>query len=193
MIEPVERWIVCVTGFMQPEGRVTGVESLQDELHRQCLCKHTRVILKAWCDSPWHIAERIWNRRPYTKPPKVVLIGYSWGGFTANKIAWELRDRGIPVEAMVLCDPVWRSRTWAFRWLSMLDCWSILVPENVETLYTWRQVRNQPSGAHLLLQNKDATNWKVNVVRKDVTHQYIDDDPHFHNVARRVACPELAA
>ncbi len=192
MIEPVERWIVCITGFMQPEGRVTGVESLQDELHRLCLCRSTRVILKSWRDSAYHVAERIWNRRPQNKQLHVVLIGYSWGGYTAVKLAWELRKRGLEVESLILSDAVWRSKTPIFYPLSMVNYFPIHIPDNVHTLYTWRQVSNRPRGAEIKLQDKDVTKWITNRVHDDIDHQYMDDDDEFLRIAKEVACPKLA-
>lgn len=187
MVEAVNRWIVCVTGFMQPESRLTGVEILQDNLRRRCQAADAIVALKAWADSPWHIAERIWNRRPRNGNPHVVLIGYSWGGYTAVKIARELQKRGIEVEALLLCDAVWRSRTIFFRWLSMLNCWTIRIPANVRKAFVWRQANNRPCGSRIKVEDR-RTLVDEHVVQ-DRTHQYMDDDPEFHAAAYMVACP----
>ena len=187
MIEPVERWIVCVTGFCQPESRATGVEILQDRLHRLCGNPFTRVLLRAWDDSPWHCAERIWTRRPPVDPPRVVLIGYSWGGYTANEIAKQLHRRGLAVDALLLCDAVWRSRTIFGRPLSMLDCWTIRVPANVRRCFVWRQTANRPRGARVVVT--DPITEITESVLPHLAHQYMDDLPEFHKIASLVACP----
>ena len=186
MHEPeIDRWIVCVTGFLQPEGKITGVVELQEKIRRQCVCPRVVTELKSWNDNPWYIAERIWRFRPRN----VVLVGYSYGGFTAALVARELaaRNSGIRVDAMVLSDAVWRP---AANWPSIRSLFNggrIEIPRNVRRLWSWTQTTNKPCGHELIVDEKYTT-WVKECV-PDIRHQYMDDLEAFHEVALEVACP----
>ena len=190
MALPVERWIVCVTGLRQSEGQLTGLERLQDAIHRRCSNDETRVLLRDWRDSPDAIAQRIWLRRPVDRQPVVILVGYSYGGTTANEIARELDARGIEVTTMLLIDPIWRPFRYWPSLLSVFSCWSLSVPPNVRQLYSWRQKRSRPRG-HALVVDGARTHHIAHTL--NVEHGYMDDHPDVQLTTLRTACPSSEA
>lgn len=185
MPQPINRWIICFTGWHQ-EGRLSGLEKIEDAIHRQCNGDDTRVLLKSWKDSPADLASRIWNRCPEGHQPAIVVIGYSYGGYTAVLLARELDKRGLKVEMMLLIDPVWRPFTWIPSVLSMLGWWTIDVPSNVRSLHAWHQNVDLPSGHTLIVDHKTLCSEDT----LNVSHQHIDDAPVVFNRAMAVACPE---
>ena len=189
MPQLIKRWVVCWTGFGQGEHRMTGVEMLQDDLHVQCSCPHTRVILKSWHDSPSSIAARIKNRCGEDLDPAIVIIGYSWGGYSAVLMARELRRRGLTVDNLLLADAVWRSRFFIGYPLSLLDKFAIMIPSNVKQVHTWRQTSNTPRGAKIIIEDPSKTDWVTNEVLPHIDHQYVDDHRPFLLTAKRLACP----
>jgi len=174
-------------GYRQKEGEITGLEILQDELHQQCENNDSRVLLRAWNDDPSTIAERIWSRRPEEEQPYIVLIGYSYGGYSSVLIARELKKRGIDVSVLILCDAVWRPYWWLPSLLSYLQCWKIKIPENVKRVYAFFQRTNYPRG-HQLECNTDKTVVSTKLI-PGVIHRYMDEDKSFHTIAKRNACP----
>lgn len=197
LLEPVKRWIVCVTGFGQSEDRLTGVEMLQDVLRRQCSCEDTVCVLKSWRDNPSSLAQRIANRCPDAFDPEIVTIGYSWGGYSTVILARELQKRGLTVNHMLLCDAVWRAKFITGYPLSLTDLFTIHIPDNVKNLYTWRQSANTPRGSKIKLERQfeestgEGTLWGVQEEYPHITHQHLDDLRSFRNKAREIACPHL--
>ena len=194
---PVKRWIVCTTGFLQHEGDATGTEILQDAIHRLCSCADTRVLLKSWRDNPQDLARRIHHHTPDDSRPTVILVGYSYGGYTSVLIARELRKYGIDVEWLILCDPVWRPRFLINYWLSMLDVFSIRVPNNVHNLFITRQSFDYPRGAGIKLEDETRTSWirpDHDIVYPEIPHRNIDKvSMEFKKKAMEEACPKAEA
>lgn len=197
LLEPVNRWVVCVTGFGQSEDRLTGVEMLQDVLRRQCSSADTVVVLRSWRDSPGSLAQRIANRSPDDFDPHIVTIGYSWGGYSSVVLARELQKRGLTVDHMLLCDAVWRGRFMMSYPLSLTDAFTITIPSNVKHLYTWRQCANTPRGSKIRLEHpydegeERGTLWDYQEEHKHITHQHLDDLRSFRKKAKELACPHL--
>ncbi len=90
---------------------------------------------------------------------------------------------------MLLVDAVWRPTQYLPSFLSLLKWWVIDVPDNVRTLYSWQQKVNRPSGHKLNV----ARTTQHESVTLNVIHQDMDDQPEIHAVAKRVACPGIAA
>ncbi len=188
MPKAIDRWVICFSGFLQG-GRVSGIEKIEDAIHRQCHGDTTRVLLKSWKDSPADLASRIWNRCPEGGHPAIVLIGYSYGGYTAVLLARELNERGFEVETMLLIDPVFRFLGRFPSLFSLADWWTIEVPSNVRNLFDWSQKINKPSGHKIVESIKTTRNHETLMVK----HQHIDDSPIVFKRAMLVACPEVKA
>ncbi len=146
-VEPVSRWIICFAGFGQNAGRLTGIERLQDALRREYADDDTVVLLKSWDDNAEHLVERICNRRPKEKPPEVVVIGYSLGGWKAVEFCNEAIKKDVVVESLFLCDAVWKSRFPFLLWLSYFWPLELVVNSGVKRLAIWRQIRDRPTGS----------------------------------------------
>jgi thioesterase domain-containing protein len=180
-------WTECFTGYMQTEGRVTGVVELYHDIRQACNCPESVLHLRSWRDDAWQVAEHIWRMRPR----RIVLIGYSYGGYTATLVARELNARGVVVDALLLCDAVWRTRASIASPLSLFSRWTIDVPPNVRRLWSWRQMNNLPAGHQLKIAA--STEIMHGEMVPNVRHQYMDDYHVFHAEALRVACERKAA
>ncbi len=173
----VTHWDIVISGFLQSEGKATGMVALW-QLLRENAGPSRCVILKSWNDSWSDLAERIRRVGPKRSEPTVCIYAYSWGaGHGAITLAKELRTRGIRVAHMVLCDPVYRSWLISFRWLAMLKSPNITIPDNVNRVSWFRQKKNRPAGHDLHPENGtqiEAAVWLP------LIHQDMDDAPEFH-------------
>lgn len=188
---PVTNWVVCISGYMQTEGLRSGIHKIQHAIHQQCSGPQTRVLLKAWRDCMTELANRITMWKPSGAQPRVTIIGYSYGGYTATLLADELDHRGVDTENLLLIDPVWRPRA---RWASPLSlnrsC-TIDVPRSVKNLWYWRQIARrctEPQG-HAINVYKTTVwhNRDAKPLRYD--HKSIDDAHEIKQQALAVACP----
>lgn len=181
----IEHWDIVISGFLQDEGKPTGMVALW-QLLRENASPTRCVILKSWNDSWSDLAERMRRVGPIGGPT-ICVYAYSWGaGHGAITLARELRTRGLRVAHMVLCDPVYRSRFLSFRWLAMSKAPNITIPGNVNRVDWFRQHENLPAGHDLHPENPKAT--KIGpAVWLERTHQKMDDAPEFHAECIRVA------
>jgi len=109
---------------------------------------------------------------------KVVIAGYSWGGYSATLLAKELAKHGQKVKQMVLCDAVYRHKYWLGNWRAMCPLSKIKIPANVEEVTWFRQQQNYPRG-HKLKPESDTT--KINSpMELKYKHQKCDDSYVFH-------------
>ena len=180
-------WHVVISGFLQDEGKPTGMVRLWRYLSAEHSGPEVRVELRSWNDNWRQLAELIHRVRPRRDEVAVKIYAYSWGaGFGAMELARQLGRRGLCVEQMVLSDPVYRSRSLPLRWLAMLPVNAISVPDNVRRVAWFRQRRNRPAGHQLAAENPDKTTIEP-AVWADSVHQYMDDLQAFHLECERVA------
>lgn len=184
----IRQWHVVISGFLQRQGHPNGMLRLAMQLHRQYASNDCMVELRLWQEDMKGLAEKIWLTRPAdSRPPRVKIYGYSWGGAAALQLAEQLWDRSIDVEYVVLSDAVYRHRYWLGNWRA---CWpfsSLIVPPNVRRVAWYRQRRNWPRGHDVIAatpHKTDITNGAI----LDATHAYMDDAPQF--IAK---CLEVAA
>lgn len=179
---PIATWIVCLTGFLQDEGRVTGLSRLWRELHREHAGPDTVVVQRAWSDCVWTLAELIWRTRPDDRPPRVGIAGYSWGGMTALHLCEELNRRSIPVERLYLVDAVYRHGYWLGQWRAFVPWRRLYVPRNVAYCRPFAQRENLPRGHDVVAVDPAATDLRP-VGWLNCVHQYADDHPAvYHSV-----------
>lgn len=135
---------LCFAGFTQRLGREgNGVHRLFDELYARYASPETLVEYGQWFCGPDDLAERLKDldhdcRVQHGHRIKIQLIGYSFGGQTAVRVA----DKCWPglIDLMDLCDPV--ARRGRLGWLAAANpLATIRVPSNVRSL-TWIQQRN---------------------------------------------------
>lgn len=176
---------------MQRSGERTGIHRIQHAIHEQCSGPQTRVLLKSWRDCMADLADRIQLWRPESGMPRITIIGYSYGGYTATLLADQLGERGLAVENLLLIDPVWRPRpSWASP-LSLYRGHTISVAPNVRHLWHWHQIARracEPQGHRLNVTNK--TTWHTKLAPPcSCNHVSIDDQPQIKRKALEVACP----
>lgn len=188
----ITRWITCVSGFLRDRSRITGTVRLWLDLsqHRDA---QTETLLLNWSDDPREYASLIWAAsQEMSDYPQVYAIGYSWGGQTALNFCRELGRRGIPVEAVVLADAVYR-HWWMFRrWTSLVRWKALYVPSNVRQVWWYRQRQVMPMG-HDVLPESTRHTLVHEPVTLDVDHSYLDDHPEFHRHCHALLSGEAAA
>lgn len=195
---------ICISGFRQNEGEMHGIFRLsQDLIDKGFSCNgHSRVLLYEWNDNWVNAANHIWAIQKLRRNPvHVNIYAYSWGaGYGARTLAKQLQGRGVRINCMVLCDPVYRSRWLTARWYAMIpSSWwvapRIKMPDNVEEIYWFRQTYSLPQG-HRVVASEDT------IMHLPVTlpffHVHMDDAPEFHakcleeaeKLAAKVPVPE---
>lgn len=156
-------------------GERTGMEILYFML-RDLYGNHpTEIRLYEWRDDVRRIADQIaaWS----CEEPHIIIIGYSWGGATAELLARELNKRTFAVQQMFLCDAVSRSE-WKLRYWRSLWGWGPLrISDNVLRLWTCRQTANYPRQSKLIIDPK--TIHTEAFVSKTTEHRWMDEHNAF--------------
>lgn len=174
---PIQEWHVCISGFLQDEGRPTGISRAWRSLHNARTRPDARVELRSWNDDFKALAEFIWRFRDEYCDPTINLYGYSWGGAGAVRLAEELHRRGLRVDHMVLCDPVYRHPYWLGNWRAFWPWSTIVIPENVREVTWFRQSLSLPKGHDLMAQSPRTILHQP--VELSADHLHIDEEPAF--------------
>ena len=186
-LAPIHEWHIVISGFLQHEGRPSGMVALWRRLLRARSAPHARVELRAWNEHWSHLAELIRGTQADGAPPAIRLYGYSWGaGWGCMELARQLQRRGLRIRGMVLSDPVYRSPLAAFRWLAIAPWPVIEVPANVERVAWFRQTRSRPTGHDLRAADPRRTHIDP-PVWDEASHLYMDELPAFHEAALRAS------
>jgi len=184
MSRPINRWIICLNGYSQGDRQRTGVGRIYRDILSTCACPDTFLSLSSWRDDMSAVADNImeWG----VHKPEVVIIGYSYGGWTSVLLCRELAKREIDVQDLVLIDAVWRpwQRVASFR--SLFDGASIVIPPSVYRVLSWTQKVNKPSGHPVKV---DETRTTIDQRSLVVAHAYADDQPEVREAALQIACP----
>lgn len=185
-IPPVKHWLICLSGFLQHEGKPTGMVRLWRHLAAEHADARTHVCLRTWDDSADHLAELIWRLRE-NGAPRICIFAYSYGGgWAAPRLARELDKRGLGVEHLVLSDPVYRSPRLALRWLSLTRWPRIVVPPNVRQVTVFRQRLSRPAGHDVSLADPRTTRLAGHYLAR-AAHVYMDDLRAFHRACLAAA------
>ncbi len=182
----IKTWHLLFRGFRQQEGDLSGMQHLWRKLLGQHGGPNTVVDCRAWWEDVDEIASNIFAHAN-SEPPTICLYGYSWGGFTAVKLARELLRRGLPVRYMVLSDAVYRHWYKLGQWRAFAPWSEIAVSDNVVEVYQFRQTCNRPRGHRLVADNPKATLIHAPVTIVHIPHENMDDLSMFHNLAEDVA------
>ena len=77
--------------------------------------------------------------------PFIHLTGYSFGGQSAVNCCLRFFEMGIPVQRLILIDPIRRNSTYPWGWLSAINRFrSFQIPTNVERVDWFWQSNNWP-------------------------------------------------
>ncbi|TXH15551.1 MAG: alpha/beta hydrolase [Hyphomicrobiaceae bacterium] len=177
----MNKHLVLLSGFTQSEAHYNGITELALKL---------RSTLPA-ADNVWvHTPPYLWRRRENTigaflqqaGAKEVMIVGYSWGGNKAIKLAEELQDRGIKVPYMVLSDPVRRPAGPAVigKIPFMRELLAFKLPENVGKCHVFLQEGDWPTG--FPVRGSFLTEVETTVV-EEVPHDLMDNLPEFHRQA----------
>lgn len=200
-LRPVLEWHEVIAGNLQKEGDASGMPKLWRYLQSRVSGRDTVVTFSAWNHDPASIAERIWRLSLYLGvTPKVFIYAYSWGCMTAINVCRALRRRGLKAGIkLVFSDPVYRHWYKLGWWRSLVNWFSIKVPDNVDEAWYYVQrnplllfngrVHVNPRGHRLHAEDPQATTIHGPRVMAE-SHQYMDDLTDFHwaciDVAREV-------
>ena len=179
-------FIFLVSGFSQDRGAYHGILKLREELYSQGFGSGSanRIIYLDWRAKFDLVAQElsiICNHHGYR--PRVLVAGYSYGGWGALELCREFQPRGIDVESLNLSDPVGRPRWWprplpaATSLLSRDWAPKLFVPGNVQVVHSFFQRRDRPQGHKLRTTNGTR---ELSPVELDRTHKRMDDAPEFH-------------
>lgn len=175
-----QKHVVLFSGFTQSEKKYNGVEDLSVLLRSQADCR------KVWVHTP----PFVWDKDEYITGAflasigarEVMVIGYSWGGNKAVLLAQELRDRGIKVPYLILCDPV--KRPAPISYLGKVSFFRkmirFLLPENVIKAAVFVQDTKWPYGFGV--DPVLSTHVEEEHVLK-IPHELMDSYPGFHEKA----------
>lgn len=198
----LKNWHIVLGGFLQTKGTANGMISLWQEL-LQFSDSETCVHFDSWNANCGNLAELIWRAKG-NLPESVVNVNiycYSWGGTAAIKLAAELQKRGINVQQMIMCDPVYRPSLYLFKFLAMTDIPVLTVPTNVKTVVWFKQNNPRfnyagepwwkiwkafhPAGHEVEVDTDTTTLYGPKIL----THQHIycDDSFDFRNTCLEVA------
>lgn len=169
----------CLGGFTQHTGRVSGTLRISMALEAELPPSH-RVHPYRWDENWWEVAEYTWLhwQQHGGPPPRIFIYGYSRGGWGARQLARQFRDRGMQVEAMILCDPV-------LYGLSLWPFATLAVPSNVARVRWCYQRMNWPAG-HRVVAEGSLTDIAAGV-QLPAKHQYIDDSTWFRDNCLAIA------
>lgn len=166
------RLIIVISGFTQHMHQYTGSRRLWRGIRERVALhddKNVVIELKEW-NSDWKSYAKYINSY---NPTEVIICAYSWGGgYGMPQLAKRLQ---CPVRA-VLCDPVFRSKTFLARWVAFLD-WSIKIPKNVKIVEWFYQLKNEPGGDKL--KGESIPDGK----ELDYEHNEMDDSEEYHTAA----------
>lgn len=185
-LPPIESWHICIAGFRQSVGQLTGIHRVWRRLGRlrsPTCCVH----LAEWNSDFAELAELIHVTgacRVGEPAPRVYVYAYSWGagrGLLGPRrgLAVELRRRGLEVAAAVLADPVYYSRWSICRWLALWGRPRIVVPYSVLEVWWFRQRNDRPRGHELVGPPWDdgGTIHPAEILTTD--HAHADEAPAF--------------
>jgi len=112
------RWIIVYGGFTQNLATQGAAGDLWVELYYKHAGPDCAVLYFPWHYSTAALANLV---EAHCRPSdRVEVFGYSYGGQTAIELTWRLHRRGIPVYALELGDPVYRSKWFVMRWRSLI-------------------------------------------------------------------------
>lgn len=137
-------------------------------------------------------------RQIVDKRTRIYGYFYSWGaGAFYRRLVKHMEDAGLSFEAIVLCDPVWRT-TLLPGWIpinptSLFPFYRFVVPPNVRRVYVFRQQMNRPCG-HVVTVEDPRTTRLISCTTLNVRHERMEDQPEYHAqvidlVAEAVSAP----
>ena len=185
-MRPMKRWFFIFGGFLQTQRDIDGL----DFLWRRAIDAvgndpHARVERRDWDCNVNNLAEWVFKQCPQGQAPRIVVAGFSFGGYAASRFCYALRERGIEVEFLILSDPVYRHWFFAGNWRAYFpDTFPITIPDTVKQVSVFRQREEWLRGHKLRFDNPSRTI----LVRDQIVvrrHIFMDDLHEFHDESLR--------
>lgn len=178
----ISDWVILEMGFLQKQGRMNGMVKLflkvLATLQRDY--PQARVEIHPWGVEPDDRAEFILQAKKRNTKLRIVIIGFSYGGYTAKLIADRLKDRGIEVDLVIMLDAVYR-HWYALGWWRAFWPWStIRICDSVRRVIQYRQKNSLPRGHRIVAEDPRKT--KIGEIRwVNATHIFVDDQQYIHD------------
>lgn len=182
----IKTWHIPIFGFRQTIGQPTGIDKLWSSLRVFSTTSVSVFPPLKWNTDFENISEFIHNHWfPGTDRPEILVYAYSWGcGHGATSLAKGLKRRGLLIDSMVLCDPVYYK--WGQWWRALICSPSITIPQNVVEVHSFFQRLNKPQGTSLYAENEERTT--IHVAKQLYrSHAYMDEAPEFHSKCLEIA------
>ena len=186
--KPVTEWVYVIQGFTQTRATRSRMVELWKELYDKHASPECLVELRQW-NANWKAeAEHILRMTPDESGAQttIKIFAYSWGaGWGFTQLAKALGSRGLRVSSAVLCDPVYRHSYRLGHWRTFITSWPIVIPPNVDEVYSFFQRMNWPCG-HTLKAASDETTMH-HPIELQADHSAMEDQPQFLARCRLVA------
>lgn len=183
----IDEWVIVVMGFLQKQGPVNGMVQIWRRITEALRCRpKTQVEIRGWDCDPDDIAELILKLRPHGKDPRIVIAGFSYGGWTAKLITDALAKRGLKVERVITIDAVYRYWCRVGFWRSLLPWKKIPFGETVKRITQFRQRQSIPMGHKIVAKNPGKTILDP-VIWVGATHVFMDDQEFIQDTCVRAA------
>lgn len=173
----IRKWVVPISGFTQTIGQPNGFDKLWRQLRALSRLNACIIEPQRWRARFDHLASFI-VRHSNGHTPEIHVPCYSWGcGHGFISFAKELRKRGVEITTAILCDPVYHH--WLRPWRALIFSPQIVIPDNVRTVFSFRQFVDWPRGTELKAADPEKTTI-VPPLELIAGHVHMDDQPQFH-------------
>lgn len=130
------------------------------------------------------VAKRIRRMAGGTLGVVIMLAAFSWGcGRGVKLLARYLGEMGYRIAVAVMVDPIrwgWVKSLALSRWLQP----RVPVPENIDRVYWFRQIKSRPASPGLLASEGTVV---VDCGIVDATHEWVDNDERVKRFIREKA------
>ena len=143
-----------IGGFLQnyssPENGLPGIEYELKKLYTNCSEDLTEVAYHQWLIDPKDYVRRCVRfgfDRDKKQMAKIQLVGYSFGAQTVQNMLMEYHALQIPVQKVILIDPVRRDSRYPWGYLQAFNRFArFIIPSNVQDVTVFYQRQNWPRG-----------------------------------------------
>lgn len=186
--QPYRTAIVFVAGFTQRRDEGNGIHAAFDRVYRRQAGPDSLVLYFPWIVDPSEVANYLASLAKETMTRTghrlgLIIVGYSFGGYTATEICSCLQKTTDVVDDLILCDPVarWFGR---FGWTRAAMPGRITVSPNVRRVRWFaqnhRRFRLLPRSFSQQSPRRDGPETLLTGPQMiDAEHTDIDGDPTF--------------
>lgn len=176
-----DKAVIICTGLGKPRFTNTGLVKCQRELSKQVPASTVVELYR------WDHYERILDDLERWEPQEIVFIGHSYGTSCLAFVSEKMQEiwPNVRIDDFLSTDGVWREDIDRIDRDSLSDDHKIIIPNNVDRLYTWRQ-RKGPIRGHGF-EIKPPTTWEVDIWVGNSKHIAMDRNEQFLELAKEIA------